>query len=649
MSGKSKQKAPIHAHQQNDDNKTALSAFKFSLTDFRLQAIILALIGFLFYANTFSHEAAFDDRMAITDNEYVQQGVAGIGGILTTDAFQSYLEHKNGSNQLAGGRYRPLSLISFAVEQQLIGTDHGSENANEKELRVADEMHMRHVVNVLLYIVSLIVLLTLFHRVIFPGEPIIAFLAAIIFAIHPLHSEVVANVKSRDEILSVLFISLTILRAFAYKESGKMKDLVIGCLFFFCALLSKEYAVTLIVILPVAFYIFKSEPLQYSFKTFLPYLIPFGIYVFLRFNAVTAAGEGAENNVMNNPYLYATGTQKLASEIFVLLNYLKLLLFPDVLVADYGYNQLPYVSFSNLLVWVSLAVHILLVAVMVVLLRKRHVIGFAILFYLANLLLVSNLFVNIGAPMGERLIYHSSVGFAIAVAYLLYKGFGMLNIATISKIGLAGFAVVLVLVSGFKTIERNKDWKNDVTLFLTDVKKSPNSVLVNNNAAAACMSFAKKDKQDIAARNEWLTKAIQYFDKALSLYPDYYLCRVNRGLCYYNMGMPDKALPDWDTVRKYSPGQENIQKYLSIAGMYFLTQGMKYKATTMVDSTIYSFQKSIEAVPNAPEAYYELGKAYYSKGDYNNAMDALSRLLAIAPGYGDAKALYEQIKANSPH
>ncbi len=647
MPGKSKQKAPAAAHQQDEGNKPVAPAYKYSLTDIRVQSLILILIGFLFYANTFSHEAAFDDRMAITDNEYVQQGIAGIGGILTTDAFQSYLEHKNSSNQLAGGRYRPLSLITFAIEQQLMGTDHANENAAEKEQRVAEEMHMRHVVNVLLYIVSLIVLLTLFHTVIFPDEPVIALLAALIFAIHPLHTEVVANVKSRDEVLSVLFIALTILKAFAYKESGKLKDLVFGCLFFFCALLSKEYAVTLIVILPIAFYLFKNEPLPYGFKTFAPYLISLGLYILLRLNAVTGAGEGAENNVLNNPYLYAGGLQKLATEIFVLLNYLKLLLFPDVLTADYGYSQIPIVSFSNLLVWLSLAIHLLMVVLMFVYLRKQHVIGFAILFYLANLMLVSNLFINIGAPMGERLIYHSSVGFAIAAGYLLSKGFGMLNIARISKGGLAGFTIVLVAVSGFKTIERNRDWKNDTTLFLADVNKSPNSALVNNNAAAACMSLAKKDKQDVAARNEWLKKAVQYFDKALSLYPDYYLSRVNRGLCYYNLGMPDKALPDWDTVRKYAPAQENIKKYLGIAGKYFFAQGMKYKAASMADSSIYSFKKSTEAMPDSPEGYYELGRAYYAKGDYANAIIAFEKVLSLAPAYSDARTLYEQAKANA--
>ncbi len=618
---------------------------RFSILSYRVQAAILIIIGFVFYFNTFSHEAAFDDRMAITENEYVQQGVAGIQDILSKDAYQSYLEHKNGGNQLAGGRYRPLSLITFAIEQQVMWVAPEKETPDAKEKRIAGEMGTRHVINVFLYVLSLLAVLYFLRMVVFPDNEIIAFLATLIFAIHPIHTEVVANVKSRDEILSVLFISLTFIKAYSYKETKKITDLVLAMLCFFLALLSKEYAVTLTLLLPLGFYLFKNEPLGFSFKTSLPYLVPFVLYVLLRFSAVSPAAEGAENNVMNNPYLFAGGAQKFATEIAVLLNYLKLLIFPDVLVADYSYNQVPYTTFSDPMVWLSLTVHIGLVVAMVILIKKRHVVGFAIAFYLVNLALVSNLFINVGAPMGERLVYHSSVGFAIAIAFLLYKGFGKMNIAAISKIGLAGFMILLVLVSGFKTIERNRDWKNDETLFLGDVNRSPNSALVNNNAAAACMSEAKKNKKDIPVRNEWFTKAIKYFDKAISVNPKYMLCYLNRGLSYYNMGNQERALADWDTVRKYEPGQANIDKYLTTVGKYFFSQGQKQKSSTNIDSTIFFFGKSAEATPKAPEPWYELGKAYYLQGDYHNAVNALRKTVEIAPNYQDAKALLDHIQS----
>ena len=621
---------------------------QFSLPGFRAQALILALLGFIFYANTFQHEAAFDDRMAITDNEYVQAGLAGIPDILTKDAYQSYLEHRQGSNQLAGGRYRPLSLVTFAIEQQMMGVAHDNETANKKEVRIAHEMHSRHVVNVLLYILSVIVLLYFLRKAVFPLDPLIAFLAALLFTILPVHTEVVANVKSRDEILSVLFILLTFIKAFTYLESKKVRDLLLALLCFFLALLSKEYAVTLVVLLPLSFYLFRKEQMGKSIRATLPYLIPLGVYLFMRFAAVSSMAEGAENNVMNNPYLYATGLQKIATELLVMLDYLKLLIFPNVLSADYSYNQIPYTNFANPLVWLSIIVYLGMIISMCILFTRRHVLCFAIAVYVANLALVSNIFFNIGAPMGERLIYHSSIGFCMAVAWLIYKGFAQIKSPVFSKVGLAGFMIILITLCGFKTTEHNKDWKNDTTLFLTDVQTVPNSVLVNNNAAAACMSNAKINKADIPLRNEWFEKAINYFDRSISIYPQHMQAHLNRGLCYFNMGYPAKAIPDWDTVRKYEPSQPELPKYLAAAGQYFYSLGMRYSNANMPDSAIYAFKKCTETSPEKPEPWYCLGKEYYATGDYPDATNAVEKAMALAPESPEVRKLYEQIAHPHP-
>jgi protein O-mannosyl-transferase len=642
---KASKKDVINNQQTIKEAKPAATntAARFSIRNFRMQAGILILIGFIFYANTFSHLAAFDDRMAITDNEYVQQGVAGIRDILTKDAFQSYLEHRNGANQLSGGRYRPLSLITFAIEQQFMGVAPEQEKSSEKELRIAHEMPARHIVNVWLYILSTIVLLVFFRTVVFPDNPVAAFVAALIYAILPVHTEIVANVKSRDEILSVIFIALTFIKAFGYRESRKIKDLVLAICCFFLALLSKEYAVTLIVLLPLSFYVFEKEKVSGGIRATLPYLIPLGLYLLLRFNATTAAAAGAANNVMNNPYLLATGTEKLATEVMVLFDYLKLLVFPHPLIADYSYNQIPYTSFSNPIVWLSIVVHLALVACMMVLIKKRHLLGFAIAFYLINLLLISNILFNIGAPMGERLINHSSIGFAIAVAYLLYAGFEKLQSPAVMKMGLGGLMLVLVLLCGFKVVERNKDWKDDATLFLADVKKAPNNVLINNNAAAAYMGFAKRDKDDKQKCNDWFSKAITHFDKVIAINPEHLLAHTNRGLCYFNMGKPDSAIRDWGYVRQQNPNQENIQKYLSVAGSYYFNKGLKYKQANNTDSAEHAFRIATEVTPKVPEVWFEYGLACIAGKHYCEAKDAVDKILQVKPDYPGAVQLHDQL------
>ena len=627
---------------------------KLSLLSFRTQSIILCLVGFIFYCNTFNHEYAFDDMMAIVDNDYVQQGFAGIPKIMSTDAYQSYLEHKNGSNQLSGGRYRPLSLITFAIEQQFLGTQNpddvqsattpqGQNQANAKEQKLMQDMHIRHIINVLLYMLTCVVLLYFFRQVVFLSSPVMAFIAALLFTIHPSHTEVVANVKSRDEILSVLFISLTFIQLFKYIQTKRFRNLGWSLFSLFLALLSKEYAVTLVILLPLSLYIFKNENIANSFKKCLPYLITLVIYFILRLSAVTGPAEGAENNVMNNPYIYATTIQKFATEIVVLLHYIQLLFLPYPLVVDYSYAQIPYTNFTNPLVWLSLLINLGLIGLMCLLIIRKNALGFALAIYYINLVLISNFLFNIGAPMGERLIFHSGIGFCLILAFLLVKGSNLIKPAAVSSLFLTGIMIVLIAITGFATINRNKDWKNNETLFLHDVVTASNSVLVNNDAAASCMSNAKQTK-DTTARKEWLTKAIGYFTKAISLNPKYSLAYLNRGLCFFNSGIPDKALPDWDTVRIQNPEQQNLSKYLSIASKYYMNQAMKNLQAGYTDAAITSFNKALEATPNAPEIWYNLGLTYMNQSKNAEAKAAFEKTLQLSPNNADVLKMLDKVR-----
>ena len=137
------------------------------LTDFKVQAIIVAVLSILLYCNTFKHEYALDDTIVIAKNEYVYEGFSGIWDILTKDAFDSYYKQFNSSNQLAGGRYRPLSIVTFAIEQQFLGpipkskvdsvVAHAGE-AGPQEVRFNKNMHSRHVIQVFIFALSMVVL-----------------------------------------------------------------------------------------------------------------------------------------------------------------------------------------------------------------------------------------------------------------------------------------------------------------------------------------------------------------------------------------------------------------------------------------------------------------------------------------------------------
>jgi tetratricopeptide (TPR) repeat protein len=626
--------------------------YKYTPGSFRLQAIVLAIIGFIFYFNTFSNEYAFDDMMAIVDNAYVQRGVSGIPDIMTHDAYQSYLEQRNGGNELSGGRYRPLSIVTFAIEQQLFGVtaEANSDNNNtaadrtpELEAKLISDMHARHIVNVLLYMLASVLLLYFLRKVVFPGNDWAPFFATLLFVIHPLHTEVVANVKSRDEILSVIFICLTFIKAFQYRETGRRKDLIWALVSYYLALLSKEYAATLLVLLPLSFYIFGKDEAKKSISNFLPYLIPLGLYLVLRLSSINPPGEDAEKDVMNNPYFLATVVQKYATIFLVLFYYLKLLVFPNPMVSDYSFNQIPYTTFSNPMVILSILLYLGIAVAGALYIKKRNVAGFAIAFFLINLALICNLFFNIGAPMGERLVFHSSIGLAIIAGMLINTIREKAGSTQLSATVTGALLVVLVATCGYTTISRNPDWKNNNTLFLTDVKKSPNSSLVNTNAGAACMMYAKKAAEG-PERKKWFDSAIDFFTKTIEINPKHYFAYVNRGLCKFNMGERASAVSDWDTVRKYTPQQVNIARYLNIAAGFFFNAGNEFVARHQTDSAIFAFKYGVIAAPQSGEMWYNLGSAYFAAGKIHDARLAVGKAAQLLPQKADIRQFSAQLE-----
>lgn len=563
------------------------------MLNFKVQALIIALLAFGLYTNTFQHEYALDDAIVIVQNDYVQQGLAGIKDIITKDSYDSYYAHLKTTDAVPGGRYRPLSIITFAIEQQFLGTNHGGDND-----ALIRDMHIRHLINVLWYALSVVVLLYFLRYIVFKNYPTIAFFAAVIFTVHPIHTEVVANVKSRDEIMSLLFISLTFITAFKYREHGRKWMLALSVLFYFFALLSKEYAITLMALLPLAFYLFNGDNVKKSLLSTLPYALVVAIYIIIRLLVMPQRTEFADNDIQVNPYAYASNSEQIATIIATSINYLKLLVFPHPLSSDYSYAQIPYKDFSNPLVWLSLIIHLALMAGLVYFFIRRHVLCFAIAFYLANLLLVNNFLFNVGATMGERLIYHSSVGFAIAVSWLIVKGAEKIKSPRLFVTAITVFLIVIIALCSFTAISRNKDWKNNETLFLHDINVSPNSFLVNANVASILVNKSESEK-DEQKRVADIRRAISLFHKVLSMQDRYVLQYFNLSVAFLKLNEPDSVIYNLEKIRALYPIHPQLPQ------MYFYA-GQDFKDMHQYNKAAYSFQTALQLNPNFSEAANEL-------------------------------------------
>ena len=594
------------------------------LTDprgFRVRALLLVALGLLIYANSLFNEYALDDGIVIEHNAYVQQGWAGIPKILTTDAYDSYTRQMGAGQQLSGGRYRPLSIVTFAVEHQLFGRD----------------PFVSHAVNVALYLLTIGLLLLLLETLDLPGSPWTAFAGVLLFTIHPLHTEVVANIKSRDEILSLLFFLAVLLLALR-GDAARSARATAGMLSAFgLALLSKEYAVVLLALVPILLFVFRDRSAPAALRGAAPLVPVAAVYAAIRV-ACVGASQVAAKDVLNDPYLFATSAERWATKLLVLGTYLRLLVMPWPLSADYSFKTIPYVTFADPRVWLSAAVYAALIAAAWTFCRRRRAMGFALAFFLLPLALVGNLVVSIGATLGERLIYHSSVGFCLAAALAGNRGLARLRAGRTARTALAaGALTALTLVCAAIVVPRNALWKNDATLFVHDVKVVPESVLANGKAGAGEIELA--DRPENAARSQELLRAARaHLEKAVALHPAFANGYLSLGVAAFKLGDMEAARKAWAEAARIYPGHPLLAEYTAKLAEQDLAAGLAAARAGRLDDAIARLEAARTAAPSSAEIWAQLGGAYYTRGDAARARDAWTRALALDPSRADARA-----------
>lgn len=577
------------------------------LTNFWLQALIVVIVSVVFYWNSRNNQYALDDDIVMRQNAYVQKGFSGIPEILGNDAYKSFYQSMGVEQQLEGGRYRPLSIVTFAMEQdildsclgerfeevrdsvfniqrtsgisdiggqaRLIGEKNFLEQAIKRaNYRIADE---RHIMQILWYALSLVIILAFLRRHVFRENADVAFLTVLLFAIHPIHTEVVANVKSRDEIFSLMFIVLTLDYFFRFDLSKKTGDMIWGCVYFVLAFLSKEYAAVLVVLIPAGLMILHKRKLSEMNHIWVPIVGVLALYALIRMGVkdpdnrtpqqVIADKALAEKtkDPFNAPYMYAKGGQEFLSKINRLDDYVWLLIAPVTLAADYSYQHFPYSDLNDWTVYLSLAVMIGLLWGTWKLWQRRHPLAFAMLFFWGFFMLINNIFFDIGATMGERLIYHSSLGFCMMLAW------GIVWVAERLQEQQRKFVVTLIIVAiaipaASITWKRNLEWKNDETLFIADVQKHPNSAMCNGNAGARFMDRGLKYIGDSTMQdsvNFYADTALFYLKRSVELHPRYANGWLNIGLCYYNKKEYDSASIAWERVYSIFPSNPILQGY----------------------------------------------------------------------------------------
>jgi tetratricopeptide (TPR) repeat protein len=607
------------AQQQNlkheVKNKTSKSNQSW-FTSVRKQYLFLIILAFGLYANTLDLNYALDDTLMITGNKFTLKGVHGIGDIFTNDAFVGFLGK---SNLLPGGRYRPLSQVMFAVEYQIFGLN----------------PFIGHLINVLMYI-FLIVLLFKILRKLFSEEDkktwylSLPFIATALFAAHPLHTEVVANIKGRDDLMSLLGTLGSLYFIIRYTENKKIINLVWTFIIFFLAILSKENALAFFVIIPLILIFFKKGNAKAIGFSVIPLGIAIMFYVILRAATIGFIMKDVSNTeLLNNPFMDATFAQKYATIFYTWGKYFLLLIFPHPLTHDYYPKQIPLIGFLDYRAIIPLLLTLAMGVYAIMKISKRHILSFAILFFWLSFAMSSNLVINIGTFMNERFMFAPLLGFTLVLAWLMSDRLLVWFPKQNKWRGIA-LTILIVLLAGYslKTMTRNRVWKNDLVLFTTDVETSTNSAKCNTSAGGKLLEWADSTSNPVE-RQDYLTRSVKYLNKAIEIYPTNINSWLLLGNAYIKLKDYPKARDCFNNCLRISPGHPaSLNNLLHIAQVS--------NRDKLYEESIITYRELLQLQPDSARNYFGIGLAYKNAGQMDSAVFWFNRTLAKDPRYGDA-------------
>jgi len=482
--------------------------------------LILTIAVFAFYGNSINNGFSMDDDLVTrTDTQRhprVEKGFAGIPEILTTH----YVETSRQSYA-----YRPVTTISFAIEYQFFGQKSNEERA-----------HVSHFINVVLFLLIVLLIYYLSIKLLGEKNKVAALFIALLFTIHPIHTEVVDNIKSRDELLVMLFGILSLLSFLRYVDSGfvKRKYVILGFTFLVLSYFSKKTGMVYFALIPLTVYFFRNLKLRAIALYFATLIL-----VFITLKLIMSGGSDSivrEKMFFENPlYFNSSIGLKVSMFFYSMLYYILLMIVPYPLRYYYGYNQIPVATFENPLVWIGALVVIGLTVISLLKIKKKPIWAFGILFFFLGIGGAANLLFPAVGIIAERFTFSASLGLIFAGGYYASIFVEQVNWSRNIKVSLlAG----VVLISLLQVTSRNSDWESRYSLYKNDIVHLENSAkahsLLGSEYVTICDSLNRQGKINFTQYLAYTDSAIAQFDKALEVYPDYFNCSNNAGVMYYS-------------------------------------------------------------------------------------------------------------------
>ncbi len=536
----------------------------------RLALVVLVGLALAVYANTLGYGFALDDYLWVVDNPAIRD------------------LRKMGEFFAAHEWYRPLALVSLRLDYALAGL----------------QPWLYHAENILLHAA----VTALVYQVLRPVCGQAAWLAAALFAVLPVHTEVVANVTSRSELLAALLGLLAL---------WQIHRPVVAAVSLLLALLAKESAIAIPALVPLLWWRLPAPPPPHK-NLVEPRRITMALgalsaavaaYLLVRKLAygqmfgLESYGYPEHNPL--NPLAVTDWPTRLRTALMIVGQNLALCFVPSHLSADYSFPQIPPVmswAEPRFLLWTTLLAAAVGGALAVRRAHPNFLRGLA--WFLVALAPVSNLVLVIGTIRAERLLYLPSVGTCLVMAEAL----SLLLVAR-RRLGVALVAVLLVTF-GLVAARRNRVWRTQETLLTSMVADAPRSANAHYRLAYYRL------------RTAGCEAAMPGFRRALELFPEFGLARVGLNSCLERIGELAAAEQDYRKMFTGHPGDKTLA-YLLVR---VCTRRNDWRC---VAATLGQLLANNREAAGDASAWVLLGNALVHGSDWNQAEIAYRRAMVL--------------------
>ncbi len=558
-----------------------------SLFDNKRSYVFLVLACLAVYANSLSGDFVFDDTAQIVGNTYIHSWQNLIHAF-TTDVWA--FERGTDSTTIPPPYYRPIFTIYLTIGYQLFGL----------------WQQGWHLLNLAIHMGATVLVYKLFLKL--SGENTrLSFVAALLFALIPVHVESISWISGIPDPLAALFYIPAFIFYIDWRKKGERKFLVYSVVFFFLSLLCKETPI----VLPLIILIWEltlnrktdsTATFFESFKRLLIFAIPAIVYFIMR---IAVLGKVT----WKHPFIAQTPTEYIYATIpYVITLYLKHIIFPFNLSLIYSTRFVE--GFGDPIFWIPLLI-LLGLGALIWFFRKKitPLMWLAMGMFIVPLLPVLNLQVfHYEYIVQDRYLYLPSIGFVLFVACLLEK------LWSSEKKSFQQFApviaVIFCLAYAAGTFLHNRVWHSSVNLWTRAIETKPESWGTHYNLAVA--EIENKNYQP--ALDE-LNKSLLY-DPAMRKDDQIY---NNRGLALQNLGRTGEAKRDYIKAVEINP--KSLDAVVNLGALYF-TEG-NYTAAEL------QFRKALELKPANAAANYNFAKTSAKLGRHREAITAYEKLLPV--------------------